>query len=593
MPKQPSEPPITLLRRAMASRRLDAFIVPRADEHQGEYVPPSAQRLAWLTGFTGSAGAAVVMADKAAIFVDGRYTLQVAAEVDHRLFDTLHLIENPPFRWLAETLAKGDRLGYDPWLHTPDQVENLRQACLTAGAVLVAVNKNPVDVAWKDRPAPPVTPVVPQPITFAGQSAAAKRAMIAGELTSKQTDAVLLASPESIAWLLNIRGNDVDFTPLPLSFALLHQDASVDLFIDPRKISPETEAHLGPEVRLHPPQDLASALAGMGGRKVRLDPAGAPAWALQRLTAARAKIERAADPCLLPRACKNPVELEGARNAHLRDGLALSRFLAWLAKAALSGEVTESIASDRLESFRRDGNLYQGPSFATIAGAGPNGAIVHYRSTPATNRPLTPGQIFLIDSGGQYLDGTTDVTRTVAVGEPGAEERHRFTLVLKGHIAVATARFPKGTSGAQLDSLARQPLWAEGLDYDHGTGHGVGSYLSVHEGPQRIAKNNNSQPLLPGMMLSDEPGYYKTGAYGIRIENLVVVQEDPRAGERPTLGFEVLTLAPIDLSLIDRSLLNDDEAGWLNAYHRRVRESLTPMMDPVTAGWLEQATRAI
>jgi len=593
MPQQLSEPPVALLRQVMAKKRIDAFIVPRADEHQGEYVPPSAQRLAWLTGFTGSAGMAVVMKDKAAIFVDGRYTLQVETEVDHGLFDTLHLIEHPPVRWLAETLPAGARLGYDPWLHTPDQVDGLRQACLTAGAVLVAVGRNLVDLVWKDRPAPPVTPVVPQPDAFAGQRTESKRGMIARELSGKQTDAVFLSAPDSIAWLLNIRGNDVDFSPLPLCFALAHCDASVDLFIDPRKISPETKTHLGPQVRLHPPQDLAAALGGLGGKKIRLDPAGAPSWALQRLTAARAQIERAADPCLLPRACKNTVELDGARNAHLRDGLALSRFLAWLSHAAPQGGVTELSATEKLESFRRDGNLYQGPSFATIAGAGPNGAIVHYRSTPETNRPLKRGQIFLIDSGGQYLDGTTDVTRTVAVGEAGAEERHRFTLVLKGHIAVAKARFPKGTSGAQIDSLARQPLWAEGLDYDHGTGHGVGSYLSVHEGPQRIAKNNNSQPLLPGMMLSDEPGYYKTGAYGIRIENLVVVQEDPRAGERPTLGFEVLTLAPIDLSLIDRSLLNDDEAGWLNAYHRRVRESLTPMMDPATAEWLEQSTRAI
>jgi Xaa-Pro aminopeptidase len=588
-----ADAPLHLLRRELARHKLDAFIVPRADEHQGEYVPPSAQRLAWLTGFTGSAGAAVVMNERAAIFVDGRYTLQVKSEVDSSLFETRHLIEQPPHRFLAETLQSGHRLGFDPWLHTPEGIDQLRQACDSAGAKLVAVKKNPLDAAWKDRPAPPITPVVPHPDAFAGRTAADKRAAIAAELSARKSDAAFLSSPESIAWLLNIRGNDVAFTPLPLSFALIHKDASVDLFIDPRKLSDSTRAHLGAGVRLHEPGALAAELKGLAGRQVRLDPAGAPFWALDRLAKAGARIERAPDPCLLPRACKNEVELEGTRNAHLRDGVALTRFLAWLAGAAPEGGVTELSAADRLEQFRRAGNLYQGPSFPTIAGAGPNGAIVHYRSTPETNRALEPGQIFLIDSGGQYLDGTTDVTRTVAVGDAGAEERRRFTLVLKGHIALARARFPAGTGGSQLDSLARQPLWSEGLDYDHGTGHGVGSYLSVHEGPQRIAKNNNSQPLLPGMMLSDEPGYYKTGAYGIRIENLVAVREEDKIGERPTLGFEVLTLAPIDLALVERDLLDATELGWLNAYHARVRDSLTPLLDPPTAAWLAEATRAI
>lgn len=585
--------PISKLRRALAKKKIDAFIVPRADEHQGEYVPPSAQRLAWLTGFTGSAGAAVVMAERAAIFVDGRYTLQVAAEVDPALFAFHHLIEEPPHRWLAGALGAGQRLGYDPWLHTPDQVEQLRESCRAAGAKLVALAKNPIDQVWRDRPAPPLTPVTAHPILFAGRSADDKRSRIAEILREKHSDSVFLSSPESIAWLLNIRGNDVDYTPLPLSFALLHRDRSVDLFIDSRKLSPETKLHLGPEIRLHEPDALAAALAAQGGKRVRLDPAGAPDWAWQRLNRAGAIIERGVDPCLLPRACKNEAELEGTRQAHLRDGVALTRFLAWLAKEAPTGGVTELSAAARLESFRREGNLYQGPSFATIAGAGPNGAIVHYRSTPETNRALTPGQIFLLDSGGQYLDGTTDVTRTVAIGPAGAEERRRFTLVLKGHIAVAAARFPRGTSGAQLDSLARQPLWQEGLDYDHGTGHGVGSYLSVHEGPQRIAKNNNAQALLPGMILSDEPGYYKTGAYGIRIENLVVVKNDEAATERPCLGFEVLTLAPIDRTLIERELLSDDEAAWLNLYHQRVREKLLPMLDFSTRDWLNEVTSAI
>jgi Xaa-Pro aminopeptidase len=588
-----TDTPLSLLRAELKRRGLDGFIVPRADEHQGEYVPASAARLAYLTGFTGSAGAAVVLHDRAAVFVDGRYTLQVAAEVDPKLFAYLHLIEQPPHRWLAETLPAGARFGYDPWLHTPDQVAQLKEACAQAGAELVAVETNPLDAVWADRPAPPLTPVVPHPDSFAGLSAAEKRGLIARELAAKKSDAAFLSAPDSIGWLLNIRGNDVDFTPLPLSFALIHQDASVDLFVDSRKVPADTKAHLGREVRLHEPVALEGALTALKGKRVRLDPATAPSWALDRLAEGGALVDRAADPCLLPRACKNEVELNGARAAHLRDGVALSKFLAWLAAEAPKGTVTELSAADKLEECRRGGNLYQGPSFATIAGAGPNGAIVHYRSSPATNRPLEKGQIFLIDSGGQYLDGTTDVTRTVAVGEAGAEEKHRFTLVLKGHIALARARFPAGTSGSQLDSLARKPLWEHGLDYDHGTGHGVGSYLSVHEGPQRIAKNNNSQALLPGMMLSDEPGYYKTGAYGIRIENLIVVRDEDQTGDRPVRGFEVLTLAPIDLNLVDRALLTEDEAAWLNAYHARVRDSLTPLVDPATAAWLVDATRAI
>jgi Xaa-Pro aminopeptidase len=588
-----TDTPLSLLRAELKRIGLDGFFVPRADEHQGEYVPASAARLAFLTGFTGSAGAAIVLADRAAIFVDGRYTLQVAAEVDTSLFTTLHLIEQPPYRWLADTLPAGAKFGYDPWLHTPDQVEQLKQACRQADAELVAVRANPLDAVWADRPAAPMTPVVPHPEGFAGQSAAEKRALIAQELLARKSDAVFLSAPDSIGWLLNIRGNDVEFTPLPLSFAILHKDASVDLFVDGRKVLAETKAHLGPAVRLHEPAALEGALKALAGKMVRFDAANSPAWALDRLVEGGARIDRASDPCLLPRACKNDVELNGARNAHLRDGVALSTFLAWLSQEAPKGTVTELSAADKLEQCRRGGNLYQGPSFATIAGAGPNGAIVHYRSSPATNRPLAPGQIFLIDSGGQYLDGTTDVTRTVAVGEAGSEEKHRFTLVLKGHIALARARFPAGTSGSQLDSLARKPLWDHGLDYDHGTGHGVGSYLSVHEGPQRIAKNNNSQALLPGMMLSDEPGYYKTGAYGIRIENLIVVKDEDGPSERPARGFEVLTLAPIDLNLVDRDLLTEDEVTWLNDYHARVRDSLTPLVDPATATWLSDATRPL
>jgi Xaa-Pro aminopeptidase len=584
---------LTLLRTELAHRGLDGFVVPRSDEHQGEYVPPSAMRLAWLTGFTGSAGVAIAFTDRAALFVDGRYTLQAQAEVDGDLFQALHLIDCPPHRWLAGALRAGERLGYDPWLHTPHGVELLRQACAKAGAELVACPTNPIDAVWANRPAPPLTPVVPHPLDFAGKTAADKRRDIASDLASDGLDAVVLTAPDSIAWLLNIRGGDVPFLPTPLCFAVLHADSTVDLFIDPRKLSPGLRGHLGDGVRLASPDHLGPALDDLAGRHVLLDPGTAPAWVLDRLLAAKALVERESDPCALPKACKNTQELEGTRRAHLRDGAALCKFLAWLAQTAPSGTLDEIGAADHLESLRRQGELYRGPSFQTISGTGSNGAIVHYHSTPATNRPIESGQLYLLDSGGQYLDGTTDVTRTIAIGPAGAEERHRFTLVLKGHIALATARFPKGTVGSQLDAMARRALWAEGLDYDHGTGHGVGSYLSVHEGPQRISKAANAQELLPGMIVSDEPGYYKTGAYGIRIENLLAVRAWPEKGERPMLEFEVLTLAPIDLALVDSALLDSTETTWLNDYHARVRHELTPLVDAATAAWLAQATRPI
>ncbi len=584
---------LDLLQHELKRRGLDAFVVPRSDEHQGEYVPPSAQRLAWLTGFTGSAGAAVVLADQAALFVDGRYTLQAATEVDLGRFHLLHLVEHPPHRWLGETLKAGARLGYDPWLHTPAGVDQLQQACNKAGATLVACHDNPVDAVWTDRPLPPAAPLAIHRLRFAGKSADDKRHELGGALSNDKLDAALLSAPDSIAWLLNLRGGDLPFTPLPLAFAIAHVDGGVDLFVDPRKLSAEIEDHLGAAVRPYPREELGPALDRLTGKRVRIDAVTAPAWAFDRLNAAGAQVDRGADPCALPKACKNPVELEGARNAHRRDGLALVRFLAWLAANGPSGGVSEMHAADRLEEFRRQGDLYREPSFPTISGAGPNGAIVHYRSTEATNRKLEAGQLYLVDSGGQYLDGTTDVTRTVAIGHAGTEERRRFTLVLKGHIALAAARFPQGTTGSQLDALARRALWAEGLDYDHGTGHGVGSYLSVHEGPQRISKLPNPQPLLPGMILSDEPGYYKAGAYGIRIENLLAVRSSAGEAERPMLEFEVLTLAPIDLALVEPSLLDGPEQAWLNAYHARVRELLTPMLDAPTAAWLERATRAI
>ena len=583
------------LRTELAARHLDGFIVPRGDEHQGEYVPPRGQRLAWLTGFSGSAGLAIVLRDRAALFVDGRYTLQAAAQVDTDSFEIHHLIEEPPAQWITSVLRKGEVLAYDPWLHTPHEVERFRSAAEKAGASLRGIAENPLDRVWAGQPAAPIAPVVPQPELFAGESAAAKRTRLGRALQEDGVAAVVLTMPESSAWLLNIRGGDVPHTPLPLSFAILRQDGSVSLFIDRRKLVPGIERHLGNAVTVLPPKQLGPALDELAvqGGTVQADPATAASWVFDRLAAAGAKIHRAADPCLLPKASKNAAEIDGTRAAHRRDGAALTRFLAWLAREAPKGELREIAASDRLEAFRREGEHFRDLSFPTISGAGSNGAIVHYRATPETEKRLEPGTLYLLDSGAQYLDGTTDVTRTVAVGQPSDEMRDRFTRVLKGHIALALARFPKGTTGTQLDGFARRALWQVGLDYDHGTGHGVGSYLGVHEGPQRISKAPNSQALLPGMIVSNEPGYYKTGAYGIRIENLVLVQPADGAAEREMFGFETLTLAPIDRNLIEPSLLDEEESAWLDGYHERVRETLTPFVDPDTAHWLAEATRPV
>ncbi len=591
---------LALLRAELKRRNLAGFVVPLADEHQGEYVPPHARRLAWLSGFTGSAGMAVVLTDRAALFVDGRYTLQARREAGG-LFEHFHLTDHPPARWIADMLPAGGRLGFDPWLHLPDQVAALREACARAGGAFEPCDDNPLDAVWTDRPDPPLAPVVIQSEAFAGRGAAEKRDEIAGILAEGRLDAAVLADPASIAWLLNIRGGDVDHTPLPLSFALLRADARVDLFVDSRKLSPAIEAHLGGAVRVRPPDAFADALDSpdWSGRRVRVDRAHTPFAVTERLTRAGAIVDPGEDPCALPKACKNPVELAGCRAAHLRDGAALCRFLAWLAREGGSGRVDELAAEAMAEAVRRDGLHYRGLSFPSIVGSGPNGAIVHYGVTEETNRLLRPGELFLLDSGAQYLDGTTDVTRTMAVApdikDPGDEIRRRFTLVLKGHIAVSSAVFPVGTSGGQLDILARRALWAEGLDYDHGTGHGVGSFLSVHEGPQRISKAGGGGPLKPGMVLSVEPGYYKPEGYGIRLENLVAVVEAPMpaGGERPLLAFEPLTLAPFDRALIDPGLLDARETAWLDSYHARVAAEIGPLVDGETAVWLEGATRKI
>ena len=588
---------LTRLRSELQRRGLAGFVIPRADAHQGEYVPPHDARLAWITGFTGSAGTAVILRDKAAIFVDGRYTLQVRNEVDVNLLTPVAIMETSPEDWITQNLKGGERLGYDPWLHTPDGVSRLKTACGRCGAAPEAVAVNPVDAVWTDQPAPPTAPIVPHPLEYAGETSEAKRARIAAKIAENSADAAMLTLPDSIAWLFNIRGGDVTHSPLPLSFAILDADGKARLFCDPAKISDGLTAHLGEEVRLEPPSALGPALDAMGAakRRVLLDPGTCASWITSRLEAAGAKSVFGADPCVLPKALKNPVEITGMRNAHLRDGAALSRFLAWLDERAARGGLDEISAAEKLAEFRAATGRLKDLSFPTISGAGPNGAIVHYRANAESNRVLEAGQLYLLDSGAQYLDGTTDVTRTIAIGDPSAEQRDRFTRVLKGHISLATIKFPRGVTGAHLDVLARAALWKAGLDYDHGTGHGVGAYLSVHEGPQNISRRPGQVALQPGMIISNEPGYYKQGAFGIRIENLVLVQAPQMiaGGEREMMGFETLTLAPIDLRLVERALLSDEEAGWLNAYHAEVREKLSPLVDAQTAAWLAQSARAI
>ena len=590
-------PRLGSLRAELKKRGLDGFVVPRSDAHQGEYVAKRDERLAWLTAFTGSAGAAVVLIDKAAVFVDGRYTLQVRQQTDTRLFEPRDLVEEGPAGWIPNNLPKGAKLGYDPWLHTDAAVQGLRAAAEKAGGTLVACDTNPIDAVWPDQPPAPTARAIVQDMNLAGESAESKRTRIAEDVKAQGADAAVITLPDSICWLLNIRGGDVPHTPFALSFAILNADGSTDLFMDARKSSPELVKHLGNAVRLRDPKDFAPSLDALKGKSVVADPSTGASAIFDRLTMAGAKIRRAPDPVQLPKACKNPVEIEGTRKAHIRDGAALSNFLCWLAREAPNGQLTEIDAARTLEGYRARTGSLRDLSFDSISGAGSNGAVVHYRVTTSTNRPIRNNEIFLIDSGGQYPDGTTDVTRTVIVGQATPEMKDRFTRVLKGHIALATVRFPEGTTGAALDALARRPLWEIGCDYDHGTGHGVGSYLSVHEGPQNISKRPIAQVLKPGMICSNEPGYYKTNEYGIRIENLIVVGDarpvpggDP---QRKFMSFETITLAPIDLGLVERNLLSTDEIAWLNAYHARVRETIAPLVDEETRPWLENATRAI
>jgi Xaa-Pro aminopeptidase len=591
-----SAPRVAALRTELARRGLTGFIVPRSDRHQNEYVPASEQRLAWLTGFAGSAGVAIVLMERALLFVDGRYTLQAREQVDTSLFAIEHLVETPPDRWIEENLAIGDRLGYDPWLHTVEGAERLGKACATAGATLVAVEPDLIDAIWAGRPAPPLGAVTLHDVRFAGEAAEDKLARIRAEVAKLRADALVVSDPHAVAWAFNIRGADVAHTPLPLAFAIVPQAGRPSLYVDGRKLSNDVRNRLEALADVREPSDFVDALAALGRQKqtVQLDQATA-ADALARLvTSHGGKVTRAPCPIALMKAVKNEVEIAGARAAHLRDGAAVTRFLAWFDREAPRGKLSEIEAVAALESFRRDTGLLKDISFPTIAGAGPDGAIVHYRVTIKSNRVVAPGELFLIDSGGQYEDGTTDITRTIAVGEPTAEMRDRFTRVLKGHIAIARAIFPEGTTGAQLDSFARQFLWAQGLDFDHGTGHGVGSYLSVHEGPARISKLGTTA-LKPGMILSNEPGYYKTGAYGIRIENLVLVVGAAAVpgAEKPLYAFETLTLAPIDRRLIVAEMLTSEEALWLDRYHARVFEALSPLLDADSRAWLTAATRPL
>lgn len=588
-------PRLAALRAELARRGLDGFVVPHSDEYQSEYLPECNERLAWLTAFTGSAGAAVVLKDKAAIFVDGRYTLQVQEQTDTGQFEPRDLIAEGPNVWLETNAQKGGKIGFDPWVHSAANADALRASIEKAGAVLVPAEGNPIDAVWHDRPAAPTAKALPHPMEVAGESAESKRMRIAEDVKALGADAAIVSLSDSICWLLNIRGGDTPHTPFVLSTAILNSDGSTDLFMDERKSSPELNKHLGNAVRVRAPEEFNAALDALAGKSVIADPNWTAAGAFARLDKAGAKIKRGTDPCQLPKACKNAIEIEGTRQAHIRDGAALTRFLSWFAREAPNEQLTEIDAAKALEGYRKQAGSLTDLSFDSISGAAPHAALPHYRVTTSSNRKINRDEIYLIDSGGQYTDGTTDVTRTMIVGTPTAEMKDRFTRVLKGHIALAVMKFPEGTTGAALDAFARKPLWDAGLDYDHGTGHGVGSYLSVHEGPQNISKKPILQALKPGMICSNEPGFYKEGEYGIRIENLIVVTEgkDVLGGERKMMEFETITLAPIDLDLVEPSLLTNDEREWLNAYHARVREVISPQLDKETGAWLIHVTRAI
>ena len=593
-PPQPHPHRLAALRAALAAQNLHGFIVPIADEHGSEYVGAYAQRLEWLTGFTGSAGTAVVLPRRAAFLTDGRYTLQAAAEVSAD-YEPVNSVETPLVDWLRANIEPDTRIGFDPWLVTQRTFEGWRKAIEGRGGSLVPTGVNPLDALWADRPKPSPAPLSVQPDAFTGLSAAEKRTDIAASLEKAGADAAVVTALDGVAWAFNIRGADVARTPVGLAFAILHRDGTADLFVDGAKLTPQVTAHLGNSVRVAPYEAFAAAVGQLAGMAVQADPDRTAHAVFARLAEGGARVIEARDPTVDAKAIKTAAEIAGTRAAHVRDGAALCRFLHWLSETAPHGDLDEIAATARLEAFRREGGELADLSFDTIMGSGPNGAIMHYRVSPGTNRRIGAGELLLIDSGGQYRDGTTDVTRTIAIGQPTAEMRDRFTRVLKGHIAVASAVFPAGARGSQLDGLARRPLWSIGTDYAHGTGHGVGSYLAVHEGPQRIAAyGGGDEPLKAGMICSNEPGYYKPGHYGIRIENLVLIREVAIDGaERSMLGFDNLTLAPIDHALIVPELLDENERDWLNAYHALVARAIGPLLEGAAAAWLAHATRAL
>ncbi len=587
---------IKALQGELKSRRLKGYLVPHSDEHQNEYLAPQFERLAWLTGFAGSAGFAVVLEKEAALFVDGRYTLQARAQTDPALFEILQTPEAKPSSWIAGKLAKGAALGYDPSLHTVKEIERLTETLAKSGIKLTPVEINLIDVIWQERPEPAATAIVPHGVEYSGRSAQEKIRDVQAVLAEEKSDAVLLTLLDSIAWLFNIRGGDIKHTPVALAFAIVPAAGRPTLFIDPAKIGDNVKGEIREYADLAEPGELMDKLRAFGEARarVRLDSDTAPIKFAQALKAEGAQIVPGQDPCILPKAIKNATEIKGDRTAHLRDGVAMVRFLAWLDEVAVSGKIDEIAAAMKLEDCRRESGQLKDISFDTISASGPNGAIVHYRPTTKSKRLLEAGSLYLIDSGAQYRESTTDVTRTIAIGTPTAEMRRHYGLVLKAHIAIAAARFPKGTRGQDLDPYARRPLWEAGLDFDHGTGHGVGSYLSVHEGPQRLSRLG-TVALEPGMILSNEPGYYREGHYGIRLENLVLVTplEKIPGGTREMMGFETLTLVPFDRRLIDPKQLLPFERDWLNAYHARVRREIEPVLLSDDRAWLRHATAPI
>ncbi|TDG15036.1 aminopeptidase P family protein [Seongchinamella unica] len=586
---------LAAVRKLMAESGYDALVVPRADEYLGEYIPAHNERLRWISGFTGSAGAVVVLRESAAIFVDGRYTVQVRNEVDSALFEYHHLIEEPHVPWLVKQLGAGSRVVCDPRMHSLSWFRSTRATLEKGGLELVASTDNLVDRCWHERPRAAVSPALLLGEEFTGSSSVEKRRSIAADLVAQGADAALVFAPDSVSWLLNVRGTDIPCMPVLQSFALLESNGEVTVFVDPQRVPDGFSEHVGEGVRTLPESSAAEILGGYGGRRVLADPDGANAWTQLTLEAGGAELVSAPDPVLLPKAAKNAVEVEGARRAHRRDAVAEVRFLAWLDAEVAAGRLhDEAELADKLAALREEAEHYHGPSFDTISAAGPNAAMCHYNHVnvpqPGT---LSMDSVYLVDSGGQYSDGTTDITRTVAIGEPPEEIRRMFTLVLKGHIALDQARFPAGTTGTQLDVLARQFLWQGGFDYDHGTGHGVGAFLSVHEAPQRIAKAHNPFALLPGMIVSNEPGYYRDHSFGIRCENLVVVREAETGGETSMYEFEALTLVPFDQRLLCVELLTAAEREWINDYHAQVAREIGPLLEGADKGWLEQATRPL